>query len=212
MQNLSTSRKSRCLLFAANRALCEHVSFELGFRNNAESSSVRSQLRVDIAEINEGRVVFCIPSTLPGIFSIKDVWFHDHGMLGSAAFMGCVNDPYVEFPHDDFGLAKGPIQTDTDNPSSASDINGATPVDSVPSRRSNANGQHEYWVIIFDLASGDGFVDIIYALISGCLRITIKAKDFETGSCRLFTNEIMPTLGHYRCPRQSEANDLRCTA
>lgn len=211
MKSLSTSGMSMCLLFAANRALYEHVNFELGFKNKADSSSVRSQLLVDIAEINEGRIVFCFPSTLPGVFSIKDVWFHDDGMLGSAAFMGCVNDPYVELPQDDFRSSKGPNQNDTDKPSSAPNINGKTPIDIVPAKRSNANRQHEYWVIIFDLESGAGFADIIYALVSGCLRITIKAKDFETGSYRLFANEIMPTLGHYRCPRQSESNDSRST-
>jgi len=208
MKNLSTTGLSRCLLFAANRALCEHVSFELGFRDKADSSSVRPQLLVDIAEINEGRVVFCFPSTLPGVFSIKDVWFHDDGMLDSAALMGCVNDLYVELPHDNFKSSKGTNQTDTDCPSSTSGINAETPIDIVIAKRSNANGQHEYWVIIFDLESGAGFADIIYALISGRLRITIKAKDFETGSYRLFTNEVVPTLGHYSCPRQSGSNDL----
>lgn len=212
MKNLSTSGISRCLLFAANRALCEHVSLELGFKSKADSSFVRSQLLVDIAEINEGRVVFCFPNTLPSVFSIKDVWFHDDGMLGAAVLMGCVNDPDVGLPHDGFKSSTCPHQTDTDNSSSAPNINGETPIDIVTAKCSSANGQHEYWVIIFDLDSGAGFADIVYALISGCLRITIKAKDFETGSYRLFTNEILPTLGHYRCPRQPGSNDLRSTA
>jgi hypothetical protein len=212
MKNLSASGMSRCLSFAANRALFEHVSFELGFKSKADSSFVRSQLLVDIAEINEGRVVFCFPSTLPGVFSVKDVWFHDDGMLGSAALMGCVNDPYVELPRDDSRLSKGPNQTDTDNPSTVRNINNETPNDNVSANRSNANGKHEYWVTIFDLESGTAFADIIYALISGCLRITIKAKDLETGSYRLFTNEIMPTLCHYKCQRQLGSNDLRGTA
>lgn len=201
-----------CLLFAANRALYEHVSIELGFKNKTDSTSVRSQLLVDIAEISEDRVVFCIPSTLPGIFSIKDVWFHDDGKLGSAAFMGCVNDPCVELHHDDFKSSKRPNQTDTNNPSSIPDINEETSIDINPTKRSNTSGQHKYWVIIFDLERGAGFADIIYALISGCLRITIKAKEYETGSYKLFTNEMMPTLGHYVCPPQSGSNDLRSTA
>lgn len=212
MKNLSVSDMSRCLLFSANRALCEHVSVELGFKNRTDETSVRSQLLVDIAEIYEGRVVFCLPSTLPGVFSIEDVWLHDDGMLGSAVLMGCVKDPYIEFPHDEYKSSNNPNQIDADDPSSTSDINSEAPIDTASARRSNANGQHEYWVIIFDLESDSGFADIVYALITGRLRITIKSKDHGTGSYRLFTNELMPKVSRYTGPEQSGSTDLRSTA
>ena len=212
MKTLSATDMSRCLQFSANRALCEHVSVELGFKSKADDTSVRSQLLVDIAEITEGRVVFCIPSTQPGVFSVEDVWLHDDGMLGSAVLIGCVNDPHLEFPHDAFRLSRRANHTDTDEPAAAPDMKDESPVDIGPARCSSANGQHEYWVIIFDLKRDSGFADIVYALISGHLRITIKAKDYVTGMCRLFTNEFMPALSHCRCSQQSPSNDFRSIA
>lgn len=203
---------SRLLLFAANRAIYEHVSVEVGFCNNTDSSAIQSQFIVEVTDISERRVVFCFPSAQPDMYSITDICFHDDGLLGTATVMGCLTGCDVELPHDGFMESNNTNHGDSETRHINLGRSSKLPVDADPVRYTNIHGPHDFWVIIFDLQSGAGFADIMYALNKGRLRINIKVKDLKSGHCELLTNEPILTLGQTSRPQQPVSFPLSKTA
>lgn len=212
MNSSLESDLSRLFLFTANRAVSGHVSVELGFDNKSGRSCVQSQFLVDITDIRENRVVFCFPNTQPDKYSITDICFHDDGLLGAATIMGSISNTNA-------GLLQGSLVTSNSandyEPESQSlnfNIVSESTANSGSATHTDIHGWHGSWVIIFDLESGAGFADIMYALSKGSLRMTIKVKDLETGNYKLLTNERNLTLGQSRCPQQSGPFTFRRTA
>lgn len=197
---------SRFLQATSNRAMYEHVGVELGFKNQADKSPGQSPFLVDIADISENRVVFCFPNSHPGLYAITDICFHDDGLLGAAIGMGYVDNPDKDIPRDSVEPANNPAIPEIDNPSSTLHINSDMLIKIGPSANSDIYGPDESWVIVFDLASNAGFADIICALSSGNLHITLKVKDLKTGAHSLLTNDPMPTLVKDRHPQQSTSS------
>jgi hypothetical protein len=212
MKGSPTSDLTRLLLFAADRAIYEHVSVELGFCSKADCSSIQSPFLVEVTDISESRVVFCFPNAQPGTYSISDICFHDDGLLGAATIMGCADDSDIEFPHDDFMTSTNTNHGNTENRGMTHSISGAMSADVGPIRYTNVYGPQDSWVVIFDLLSGTDFADIMYALNKGRLRITIKVKELESGRYELLTNEPNLMLGHNRRTEQSGSFPLRRTA
>ena len=211
MKSSSTADQSRLLLLAARRALCEQVGVELVFRQAADSAPVPEIFIVDITDIGENRVVFCFPNTLPDAYAIADISFHDDEMLGPVTASGNVIDSCHEVTCDVVSLSGNPCPPRSGNPP-ATHAAGANPAGTDPAARTRSSGQHEFWVIIFELARGTGFADILYALSTGRLRITIRINDIENGSYRLLTNEPVLTLGQSGCPHPPLYSALRKTA
>jgi len=212
MKNSSTLDLFRLCMFAAHRAMHEHVGVELGFNSKAGNSSVQSPFLVGITDISESRIVFCFQNKLPRVYSVTNICFHDDGLLGFAAAMGYVNDPDVESPLNIFKSSIKSNQPYTHAPPSTLNINSDSLTNISTNVNSNVYGRYGSWVVIFDLKNDAGFARIIYALNTGRLRINLRVQDLETGSYTLLFNKQMLTLGQPGCRRQSGSSALLRTA
>lgn len=191
----STEKSSGFLQSAARRALYQQVDVELAFRDITRDSSRQSGFLVDIAEISNNRVVFFFPDTLPGVYTITDIYFHDGGLLDYAGAMKYAYDD-VELPRRVSRFSGTTALPDTGSSFSEADINRHLPVNDNPHARTDRYDRYESWVVVFVLGNGVDFADIIYALSTGDLCIKIRVKDSKNGIYRLLTNDPDPTLGH----------------
>jgi len=212
MKRSSAVDFSRFCQLAAHRAMYEHVGIELAFRYCANDSPGQSRFLVDVTDLGENRVVFCFPDTSSGAYAITDICFHDDGLLGFAAVMDYVSEPDTESPLAAFRLSNNPGQPDADGPTSIPCIHDDGVIDIKQAAHSQVTGRHDSWVAIFDLETGTSFADIIYALSTGRLRITIKVKNPDTGKYRLLFNEqaLVPRQSGFR--KQPVSGALRSIA
>lgn len=190
----------RSFLFTINGAIPAY-GLRLGFKNEADITSVQSQFLIDITDVSASRVVFTFSNRIPDTYSITDIYFDDGRLMSIAVDTDSGNDS-------DAGL-RGCIPRSEGNPdmpgfydqSSAIHVNRGMFTDTDQDARPHGYGQHESLAIIFDLQAGIGLADIICALCDGSLCITIKAQRTETGDSKIFINESILTLSHSSYPQ-----------
>ncbi|MFQ6049193.1 MAG: hypothetical protein ACE5K7_07505 [Phycisphaerae bacterium] len=148
--------------------------------NPVDAAIGEAQMFVRVIDPGSGQVLFTFINTGPEASSITDVYFDDGVLLGIASIED--SDPGVEFsqlaaPQDLPGgnLLDPPFVTTV-----------GFSADSDPAVQPNGVNPGESLGILFDLASGGTFADVISQLHDGTLRIGIRVQGFESGGSESF--------------------------
>jgi PEP-CTERM motif len=155
-----------------------------------------SQLSVDVSDIGGGQVLFLFTNAGPNASSITDVYFDDGTLLGIAGLIDADDDALGLF---------GDAGVDFSENGSPPDLPGGSTVgfvttagflaDSDPPAQPNGVNPSESLGIVFNLAGGGSFANIVDELTSGALRVGIHVQGFSGGGSESFVNLPIPEPG-----------------
>lgn len=173
------------------------IGFSCITGNSATDCAIgEAQLSVEVTDIGGSMVLFDFTNAGPAASSITDVYFDDGTLLGIAGlideddnYLGSFGDPNVDF-------SQGAAPPDLPGGNSIGfQVTAGFLADSDPPASSNGVNPNEMLGIVFNLAGGGTFADVIDELTTGALRIGLHVQAFSGGGSESFVNVPVPEPG-----------------
>jgi hypothetical protein len=182
-------------LFFAPASSAVTLNFGCITNNNASNCAIgEAQLSVEVTDIGGGQVQFDFMNAGPTASSITDVYFDDGTLLGIATLIdmddGVGGDMGVDFTEDAAppNLPGGNLV--------GFQVTAGFLADSDPPVQANGVNPNEWLGVVFNLAGGGTFADILLELENGDLRLGIHLQSIDTnGGSESFVNLPIPEPG-----------------
>jgi hypothetical protein len=151
----------------------------------ADCATGEAQMSVDVSDLGGGQVSFLFSNAGPNASSITDIYFDDGTLLGIAS----VNSG----PGTDFAQgASPPNLPGGESISPPFETTTGFLADSEPPVQPNGANPGEWVEIVFDLAGGGTFADVLAELTNGDLRIGIRVQGYAGGGSESLVNVPLP--------------------
>ena len=161
--------------------------------NNAGDAAIgESQLSVEVTDAGSDQVLFTFLNSGPEASSSANVYFDDGSLLSFHDLIDADDnggDPGVDFSQG----ASPPNLPGANNASPPFVTSAGLSFDSDPPAQPNGVNPSESLGILFDIASGSSFADVIDSIVSTDLRIGIHVQGFASGGSESFVNNPAPT-------------------
>jgi hypothetical protein len=161
--------------------------------NNAGDAAIgESQLSVNVIDAGSDQVLFTFLNSGPEASSITDVYFDDGSLLSFDSLIDADDnggDPGVDFSQG----ASQPNLPGANNASPPFVTSANLSFGSEPPTQPSGVNPSESLGILFDIASGSSFADVLARIASTELRIGIHVQGFASGGSESFVNNPTPT-------------------
>lgn len=170
------------------------LNFSCITNNNAtDCATAEAQLSVTLSDLGGGQVLFSFANAGPGASSITDVYFDDGTLLGIAGLIDADDNALGPFGDAGVDFTQGAAPPELPGGNTIGFVTTAGFLaDSDPPAQPNGVNPLETLGVVFNLAGGGTYADILAEIASGELRIGIHVQGFAGGGSESLVNVPEP--------------------